>query len=116
VRVRNQDPRVLLVRGIVHGEAEVFRWEADTREMKVVFRKLKRCGSVIAVFPEVMIDPDEGHIAFYRDATDVGGAVYGRLMRRSVPASEREYTPLFEKLVRAGYDNMKVMKRCRPVF
>ena len=112
----NSDPSVLLIEGIVHGEAEVFIHEVEVRAMKVIFRKLRCDGSIIALFPEVPWDPEENTVTSYMHVGQHGGANYQHIIAKTRPACEDEYRPLLAELKSIGYDDLHMMKRYRPRF
>jgi hypothetical protein len=80
----------------------------------VVFRKFKEDGDIIALFPEESWNPDKGTIASYMHTGQHGDADYHHVLAKTRPARENEYRPLLAELKRIGYDDLRVMQRCRP--
>lgn len=84
-------------------------WTEFTEEPeRVVFRKFKHDGAVIALLPD-QYNPRNGHIGSYMElgqhaetAPDFGD---------TVAADPSEYGPLLGELRRQGYANLKVVKR-----
>ena len=73
-------------------------------QTRVIFRKLKKGGEVIAFFPDS--DEPRGTIMSYMHVGQHGAAVYPH--SGTVPAED--YRDLFEELTGMGY-NLKVVKR-----
>ncbi len=83
---------------------------------KVVFRKWNKGGEIIALFPEEPWNPDKGTVASYMHVGQHSDADYHYMLGKTRPASEDEYRPLLAELIDIGYDDLRVMKRCRPKF
>ncbi len=83
---------------------------------KVVFRKFKEGGEVIALFPGERWNRHERTISSYMHVGQHGAADYDGVVSVSRPAREEEYRPLFAELTSIGYNDLRVMKRCRPKF
>jgi hypothetical protein len=74
---------------------------------RVIFRKWKDTGDVIAFFP---YQPENnGLIMAYEHVGQHGSAVYPH--SGTVPATVDEYRPLLSELVAIGYDDLRVVKR-----
>lgn len=69
---------------------------------KVIFRKFKDGGDIIALFPEFVNYPD-GCIESYQHLGQHGAADYSHCIAISKPASVKEYAPLKAELERIGY-------------
>lgn len=79
---------------------------------KVIFRKYKRGvgkGEIIALFP--FIEWSDGICTSYMHIGQHSGADYQHVMSLTEPATEAEYKPLYDELVRIGYGDMQIMKR-----
>lgn len=83
---------------------------------KVVFRKFRKGGEVIALFPEEPWNPDAGTVTSYMHVGQHSDADYDHVVAISRPAREDEYRPLLAELKSIGYDDLHVMKRYRPRF
>jgi hypothetical protein len=73
---------------------------------KVIFRKFAN-GEIIALFPnekDYMCD-SYMHIGQHSDAD------YPLMISKTKPATEKEYKPLLDELVKIGYDDLKIYKR-----
>lgn len=83
-----------------------------TIQTKVVFRKWRKDGEIIALFPEqtnrtsLMVD-SYMHVGQHSDAD------YNAVIAATVPASEPEYADLLSELKRIGYENIRVARRCK---
>jgi hypothetical protein len=71
---------------------------------KVVFRKFKDDGEIIALFPEEPWNPDKGTIVSYMHTGQHGDADYHHVLAKTRPAREDEYRPLLAELKRVGYN------------
>jgi hypothetical protein len=76
----------------------------------VVFRKFKKEGDIIALFPHEDFSPSGLECMSYQHMGQHSSADYDFCMRLSVPATEEEYKPLLNELLRIGYD-LKIQKR-----
>lgn len=78
---------------------------------KVVFRKFRDQGDVIALFPEI----DQTMCMSYQHIGQHGGADYNRLVAGwdglTVPATPEEYAPLLAELRAIGYTDLVVRTR-----
>lgn len=82
---------------------------------KVVFRYDKKAGEVLAIFPEL------GSRANYRVLcyAHIGQhfeASHTQIIATTQPATEPQYSELFAELVAVGYDDLRVVRRCRPIY
>jgi hypothetical protein len=80
----------------------------QTPVTKVVFRKFKNDGSIIALFPE--IEEYGGSISSYMHVGQHSAASYYGCVIRSTLATETEYAPLKRELESIGY-SLKVIKK-----
>lgn len=93
-------------------EAEVPFHKLEFEE-KVVFRKFSD-GDIIALLPNSL---DTNYtIASYMHVGQHSGADYDHVISKTKPAKESEYADLLNELVRVGYTNLRIMKKCRPKF
>lgn len=76
---------------------------------KVIFRKFKDLGDVIAFFPYEPAD-HLGNCVSYQRIGQHGAADYSGCLENTVPASESEYSSLQKELNKIGYD-LIVIKR-----
>lgn len=77
---------------------------------KVIFRKFRDNGEIIALFPDMPGTMDPWTCSCYMHLGQHGTAGPG-IIKDTVPASPGEYGELFDELVYIGYDDLKVMKR-----
>lgn len=76
---------------------------------KVIFRKYKDNGYILALFP---YEVHNGHlITCYEHIGQHGAADYNHCINMTVPAKPHEYKNLLAELKRQGYDDLKIMKR-----
>lgn len=80
---------------------------------KVVFRKFKQGGDIIALFPEQV---NRLMVGSYMHVGQHSDADYAGVIATSTPATESDYANLFAELKSIGYDDLQVMKRCKPKF
>jgi hypothetical protein len=73
---------------------------------RVIFRKWKDNGDIIAFFPDD--DWGRGLIGSYMHTGQHGGAMYPC---DTVPASPEEYADLLAELKQVGYDDLVIRKR-----
>ena len=73
---------------------------------RVIFRKWKDTGDVIAFFPD---QKDREYIGSYEHIGQHGNATYPH--RGTVPATPDEYADLLAELKRIGYDDLRIVKR-----
>ena len=76
---------------------------------RVVFRKWKGSGSVIAFFLDQPETP--GHCTVYEHIGQHGAGAYPH--PQTEPATVEEYVPLLTELRSIGYDNLRVVTRGR---
>jgi hypothetical protein len=77
---------------------------------KVIFRKWKDTGDVIALFPEQPADCAGRFCNSYEHVGQHGGADYYGVIQQTRPASKKESAPLARELRRIGY-KLQPMKR-----
>lgn len=79
-----------------------------TEKTKVVFRKWKDNGDIIALFPEI----EEGPIwcQSYMHVGQHGTAGYNHVIKGTVPATYKEYKELAKELRQIGY-KLDIRKR-----
>lgn len=82
--------------------------EKDTFKTKVVFRKYKDNGDILALFPEI----DEGNYACscYESVGQHGSADYNHCISITKPAKPEEYVSLQKELESIGY-NLDIKKK-----
>lgn len=83
---------------------------------KVLFRKFRKGGEIIALFPEEIWNPGEYSIASYMHVGQHGAADYDHIIGTTTRATESEYACLLAELKSAGYDDLRIMKKCRPDY
>nr|DAE55296.1 MAG TPA: hypothetical protein [Caudoviricetes sp.] len=108
------DDRMILI-GNGSSEAQVYAQELDILKTKVVFRKFKQGGDIIALFPEQVNKTNLTigsymHIGQHSDADCTG------VITATTPAKESEYAELLAELRSIGYEDIRVMKRCKPKY
>ena len=82
---------------------------------KVIFRKCKE-GDIIALFPEELNNPSDYSIVSYMHVGQHGGADYEHIIQTTAPATESKYADLLAELKSIGYDDLRVIRRCRPNY
>lgn len=82
----------------------------DTEKTIVVFRKFRKEGDIIAMFPLINADNNKGACMSYQHIGQHGAASYDLVNAYTIPALEREYTELKKELESIGY-NLKIQKR-----
>jgi hypothetical protein len=70
---------------------------------RVVFRKRRDSGDVIALFPEIPADADGAYCLSYERVGQHAGADYAGVVNCTAPASRQEYASLAAVLVPIGY-------------
>ena len=78
---------------------------------KVIFRKFKNDGSIIAVFPENV--ESNYKISCYMHVGQHFSIDYDELKKESTLATEEEYIKLKDELHNIGYINIKVLKKSK---
>lgn len=81
--------------------------------MKVIFRKFKQGGDIIALFPE---QANRLMVGSYMHVGQHSDADYTEVIAATTPATESEYAGLLAELKSIGYDDLQVMKRCKPKY
>lgn len=79
-------------------------------EQRVVFRKWRDTGSVIALFPAIPTDLQGWYCEAYEHVGQHGGADYHGVIRATQPAMPTEYRSLANELDGIGY-RVKPIKR-----
>lgn len=69
----------------------------------VIFRKFKKEGDVIALFPNIPAD-HKGNCMSYQHVGQHGAADYRGCIKSTVPATPEEYNGLEKELRNIGYD------------
>lgn len=82
---------------------------------KVIFRYDKKADEVLAIFPELCISANYytlcyAHIGQHFEAS------YPQIIATTQPATIEQYSELLAELEAVGYDDLRVMKRCRPIY
>jgi hypothetical protein len=77
---------------------------------KVVFRRWRDSGDVIALFPEIPADIFGVYCEGYEHIGQHGGADYHGVIQATVPVRHDEAADLAEELTRIGY-NLRPMQR-----
>lgn len=81
---------------------------------RVVFRKWKDTGNILALFPDLPSDP-AGMCCMSYEHAGHGGATYSHCIEKTVAATEEEYASLKKELESDPYNyNLRVFRRCRP--
>ena len=73
---------------------------------RVIFRKWKGNGAIIAFFPD---QPDGPYLTSYEHIGQHGLASYPH--PQTEPATQEEYAPLLAELRSIGYSNLKIVAR-----
>jgi hypothetical protein len=83
------------------------------KAVPVLFRKWRKSGDVIALFPTILADCSSGgRVESYEHVGQHGGADFYGIMRESRPARPSEYAALARELRSAPYRyKLKVVKR-----
>lgn len=82
--------------------------------MKVIFRKFKQGGAIIALFPE-QVNRLNLMVGSYMHAGQHSDADYTGVIAATTPAKESEYAELLAELKQIGYNDLMVMKRCKSI-
>ncbi len=90
------DDRVLLI-GNGSSEAEVYAQELDIIETKVIFRKFRKGGDVLALFPE-HTDRRKFTVSSYAHLGQHCDVDYDAIISATVPAKEKDYAELLSEL------------------
>jgi hypothetical protein len=86
-----------------------------TENTKVIFRKWRKEGGVLALFPEIPADIQGNHCQSYEAIGQHGAADYDLCIRRTRPASPGEYQDLKKELEKIGYQ-LEVVERITPAM
>jgi hypothetical protein len=77
---------------------------------RVIFRKFKDDGSIIAFFPHEISD-NKGNCMSYMHIGQHSAADYNGCLKITIPAKPEEYKYLLNELVRIGYHDLIIRKR-----
>ena len=77
---------------------------------RVIFRKCKKYGEIIALFPDC-INQYTNNVMAYMHLGQHFECDYNYVVQTSYLATENEYIPLYEELKSIGYDDLKIVKR-----
>lgn len=83
--------------------------------MKVLFRKFKQGGDIIALFPE-QTNRNDYTIASYMHIGQHSNADYDSVISQTIPAKEGEYVNLLTELKNIGYEDLQIMRKYRPKY
>jgi hypothetical protein len=93
-------------------EAEVYPDELYPLSQKVIFRKWSVDGSVIALFPEQILEEcPEIVVSYDFESGGFDKADYDFVMNTTVQANQKEYKNLLEKLKEEGYDALEIISK-----
>lgn len=84
--------------------------------MKVLFRKYKGDGQIIALFPEELWSRCNLSIASYMHKGQHGSADYETVIHCTTPAAPQEYEALYNELVSIGYKDLEIRIKSRPNY
>ena len=82
---------------------------------KVVFRKFKQGGDIIVLFPE-QVNKANLTIGSYMNVGQHSDADCTGVITATTPAKESEYAELLAELRSIGYEDIRVMKQCKPKY
>jgi hypothetical protein len=71
---------------------------------RVVFRRIKKDGDVIALFPEEPASNRPNECMCYQHLGQHGAACLSWVQQKTGPCMEKDYLPLKRELERIGYD------------
>jgi hypothetical protein len=71
--------------------------EKDKQPTKMIFRKYRDTGEIIALLPYEIADQN-GHVGSYMHLGQHGAADLHYVMQRTAPATEQEHAPLLAEL------------------
>lgn len=83
--------------------------------MKVIFRKFKQGGDIIALFPE-QVNQLNLMVGSYMHAGQHSDADYIGIIAATTLAKESEYAKLLAELNSIGYDDLQITRRCKPKY
>lgn len=82
---------------------------------KVVFRYDKKANEILAVFPELGSRVNY-RVLCYAHIGQHFEASHSQIIATTQPATESQYSELLAELVAIGYDDLRVMKRCKAIY
>lgn len=82
---------------------------------KVVFRYDKKADEVLAVFPELGSRVNY-RVLCYAHIGQHFEASHTQIIATTQPATESQYSELLAELVAVGYDDLRIMKRCKAIY
>lgn len=82
----------------------------EVMETKVIFRKWKDSGEIIAIFPE-SIDKRTLNVSSYEHIGQHADIDYNSIISSTIIAKEEEYKYLLSELKHIGYENIRILKR-----
>jgi hypothetical protein len=77
---------------------------------RVIFRKWRNSGDIIALFPDIKADFMGGCLS-YEHVGQHAAATYNLVVAATRPATPAEYAELLAELQRIGYDDLRVVTR-----
>lgn len=77
----------------------------------VIFRKFRKNGDIIAIFPEIPVNQNFANCLSYQKIGQHGAASWPSLQSVTIPANPCEFATLREELQKIGY-RLEVKKRC----
>lgn len=81
-----------------------------TDKTKVIFRKYKDTGDILALFPEIPADIHGIYCMSYEHIGQHGSALYIHCINITVPAKSAEYAEIKKELKTIGY-KLQIIKR-----
>ena len=75
----------------------------DTEKTVVIFRKFRKDGDVIALFPRINANNNRDCCMSYQHIGQHGAASYGLTDAYTIPATENDYRDLKKELESIGY-------------
>jgi hypothetical protein len=88
---------------VTHVAPEEFMTDDVPIPVRVVFRRWREGGGVIALFPELPADAHGHFCDSYMHVGQHGGADYHGVVRYTAPATPEESAALAAELIRIGY-------------
>lgn len=82
---------------------------------KVVFRYDKKADEILAVFPELSSRANYS-VLCYAHIGQHFEASHPHIIETTKPATIEQYGELLAELEAIGYDDLRVVKRCRPIY
>ena len=80
----------------------------DADKTNVIFRKFKKGGDILALFPDIHEGP--GRVLSYQHIGQHGDADYGYCLSITTPTTPDEYITLLKELEQIGY-NLEIRNR-----